>query len=126
MEKEKTTLSEQDMVKAYVEDPKNKDLHIKIAIFLSKAFKNQWFRVVDINRKTAIKSSEEASRIVTGLLLFNLCFSEERDGVLYYRIVLTKQDRLRVLEEYREKQLKQIKNTEQEIEKIKSEIEIEK
>lgn len=119
-------LTDEEVVKAYISNPENKEKHIAMAYVLKEAFKDKWFRVKDINQKTAVKNSNEAARMIVGLQLFGLCTSREYKDVAQFKITLTIEEKLKVLEGYKQNHIKQIELLDQEIEKLKSEVEIEK
>lgn len=119
-------LTDEEVTKAYIADPKNKETHIKIAQLLDNTFKSRWFSIREINTKTAVKNSEEAARMIIGLQLFGLCTSREIRGIAQFKITLTSEQKLRVLEIHKANHIKQIELIDKEIEKLRSEIEIEK
>ena len=119
-------LTDEEVVKAYISNPKNREMHIAMAYTLKEAFKDKWFRIKDINLKTGVKSSNEAARMIVGLQLFGLCTSREYKGVAQFKITLTIEEKLKVLEGYKQNHIKQIELLDQEIEKLRSEAEIEK
>lgn len=114
-------LTDEEVMKAYMEDPKNKELHIQMAHTLQQTFRGKWFRVKDINQKTRVKSSQEAARMIVGLQLFGLCTSREEKGIAQFKITLTVNEKLKVLYNHREKHTKQIELIDAEIEKLKAE-----
>lgn len=119
-------LTDEEVMKAYLQDPKNKELHIQMAHTLQETFRGKWFRVKDINTKTGVKNSNEAARMIVGLQLFGLCTSREIKNVAQFKITLTLEEKLKVLEGHKQNHIKQIELIDQEIEKLKSEAEIEK
>ena len=125
-DQEVPNLTDEEVVKAYISNPKNKEMHVAMAYTLKEAFKDKWFRVKEINQKTGVKSSEEAARMMVGLQLFGLCTARDYKGTAQFKITLTLEEKLKVLEGYKQNHIKQIELIEKEIEKIKSEVEIEK
>lgn len=113
-------LTDEEIMQAYISDSNNKELHIKIAHVLGEQFKNKWFSVLDINRKTAIKSSKEATRMTYGLVLFQLAASREERGKTQFRITITPEQKIKVLEERKETHMKQISLIDIEIEKLQT------
>lgn len=121
MENEKEIqLTDEEILKEYISDPTKKELHVKIAQMLEEQFKDKWFSVKDINRKTAIKSFKEASQMVFGLDLFGLVVSKRRKKEKQYKIILSNDQKIKVLEERRETHIEQIAILDEEIEKLKT------
>ena len=119
-------LTDEEVVKAYISNPKNKEMHVAMAYTLKEIFKDKWFRVKEINQKTGVKSSREAARMMVGLQLFGLCTARDYKGIAQFKIILTVEEKLKVLEGHKQNHIKQIELLNQEIEKLKSEVEIEK
>lgn len=119
-------LTDEEVMKAYISNPKNKEMHIAMAYTLKEVFRDKWFRVKEINRKTGVKNSQEAARMMVGLQLFGLCTAREEKGEVQFKITITPEEKLKVLEGHKQNHIKQIELLDQEIEKLKSEVEIEK
>lgn len=119
-------LTNEEVVKAYVSNPQNREMHVAMAYTLKSTFKDKWFRVKEINRKTGVKSSQEAARMMIGLQLFGLCTAQEVKGATQFKITITPEEKMKVLEGHKQNHIKQIELIDQEIEKLKLEAEIEK
>ena len=121
MENEKEIrLTDEEVLKEYTSDPTKKELHVKIAQMLEEQFEDKWFSVKDINRKTAIKSFKEANQMIFGLDLFGLVVSKMKKREKQYKIILSNDQKIKVLEERREIHTEQIAILDREIEKLKT------
>lgn len=118
------SISNEKMLEEYKNDPENIEKHRKIASVLQQVFPGKWFTAADINRKTAIKSKEEASRLILGLTLFQFCQSRVDRGKTQFRIILTVDDRIEVLMSYRTQHAKQIELLDAEIKKLQKSKEV--
>ena len=123
---QKPQLSQQQILDLYVNDPVNKENHRKIAQQLNKIFPQRWFTIDMVVAKTRLKEKKAAAEMMLALQLFKLC--EAKDGGKNYkhqtkfRITLSVEDRLKVLQEYKDNHLKQIELIDQEIQSLTLEV----
>lgn len=115
-------LSDEQVVKAFLNNKEYRENHHKAAQQLSQVFKSNWFTADDLLKKTKIPDLDQALQLLTGLQLFGLCHSKQ-GGQLYkhklkFQLLLTPQDKLKVLLEEKEQAEKQLSLINQEIEKV--------
>lgn len=118
--------TQDEVVKAYVNDPEVKANHVKIATQLREIFKDGWFSTQDITKKTSIKNIAEATQMMIGVQLFQLC-TTKTGGIknrhqTMFKITLSAEERLKVLEGHKINHLKQIELINKEMEKLTNEI----
>lgn len=127
-------LSDKQAVELYVNDPQNQKTHLTIAQQLQEIFKGQWFSLEMITKQTQIKDIHAASEMMLALQLFKLCTAQE-GGMKFrhktkFKIVISNEDRLKVLLQEKENLSKQMLLVDKEIEsvelKIKNSEQIEK
>lgn len=119
-------LSQEEIIKTYVENEENKANHLKIAEQLNKVFPNKWFTIDMIANKTLMKDKKQISEMMLALQLFNMVVAKQ-GGVNFkhktkFKILLTAEDRLKVLDEHKNNHLKQIELIEVERQKLLQEI----
>lgn len=112
-------LTDEQAVKAYVNDPEIRANHLKMAEQLKSIFDNKWFTVDMIANKTLMKDKKVAAQMMFGLQLFNMVTAAE-GGVNYkhqtkFKLTLSIEDRLKVLEQHKNNHLKQIELIDKEI-----------
>lgn len=113
-------LSDKEVLDNYLNDEEIKNNHRKIAQFLEERFRGNWFSIEQITKKTNIKSIRDATQMMFGLSLFGLSTSKEQDGLTKFKITLSSQERIKVLQEHRENHVKQIELLDAEIAKLQS------
>ena len=119
-------LSQEEIVKMFVENEENKANHLKIAEQLNKVFPNKWFTINMIANKTLMKDKKQIAEMMLALQLFNMVIAKD-GGINFkhqtkFKILLTPEDRLKVLEEHKNNHLKQIELIDKEMEKLLQEI----
>lgn len=125
MEQIKQEKTNEEVVKEYFADPYVKQRHIDAANQLYLIFKNQWFTIRKVIENTLMKNDKEVAQLLMGLRMFNLCDAQDR-GIghkrkTHFKITLSQEDRLKVLESQKNKLLKQIELIDVDIEKVKEE-----
>lgn len=118
-------MTDEEATRAYVADPEVRANHLKMAEQLQSIFGTKWFTIDMINKKTLMKDKPTAMQMMIGLQLFNMVTSAE-GGINYkhqtkFKITISVEDRLKVLEEHKNNHLKQIGLIEKEIESLKLE-----
>lgn len=126
MENNNIKPTDKDVVEAFVQDEQYKKNHQAVAQQLHAVYGKKWFTASDLIKKTRIPTIEEAQQLLIGLQLFGLCTAKQ-GGQLYknqmkFQLMLTPQDKLKVLEDEKERTEKQLALINQEIEKVESEI----
>lgn len=122
---EKVQKSDQEVINEFFQDPIIKERHIDAAKQLYQLFKKDWFTIQKVSQKTLMKDEAQIAQLLMGLRMFHLCDAKDR-GVghkrkTYFKITLSKEDRLKVLEDQKQRLLKQIEFVEKDIEKINQE-----
>jgi len=115
-------LSDEEAIKAYVNDPQIKADHLRIAKELEQVFEKRWFTAEMVAKKTLMKDQGMIAQMMLGLQLFNLVTAAE-GGINYkhqtkFKITISIEDRLKVLDQHKENHLKQIELIDQEKEKL--------
>lgn len=119
-------LSDRQAVELYTSDPEHQAAHLKIAQQLQEVFKGQWFSLEMITKQTRIKDIASAAEMMLALQLFKLCTAQE-GGMKFkhktkFKIVISPEERLKVLILEKENLLKQIILVDNEMEKVSLEI----
>lgn len=120
-------LSDKQAVELYVSDPDNQKAHLDIAKQLQEVFKGQWFSIEMITKQTRIKDRHAASEMMLALQLFKLCTAQD-GGMKFkhqtkFKIIISAEDRLKVLLQEKENLSKQMTLVDSEIDKVQLEIE---
>jgi hypothetical protein len=118
-------LTDEELVSLYVNNEENKANHLRIARQLELVFKNSWFTIEMINKKTLVKQKESATEMMLSMLLFKLCTAQD-GGMKFkhktkYKIMISGEEKLKVLLENKQNHLKQIALIDAEIENIELE-----
>lgn len=124
-EQEEQVKTDQEAINQYFSDPDVKARHVDAANQLYALFKDQWFTISKITEKTLMKDKQQAAQLMMGLRMFNLCDAQDR-GVghkrrTHFRITLLKEERLKVLQNEKDKLLKQLEFLDKDIQKIEQE-----
>jgi hypothetical protein len=118
--------TQEEVTRAYVNDPEVKANHVKIASQLKEIFKDGWFSVENITKKTSIRTVAEATQMMIGVQLFQLCTTRvggiKNRHQTMFKITLSAEERLKVLEGHKINHLKQIELIDKEMENLTSEI----
>ena len=122
IESKPINISDEEAIKAYVADPQIKADHLRIAQELQTVFEKRWFTAEMIADKTLMKDLGIIAQMMLGLQLFNLVTATE-GGINYkhqtkFKITISIEDKLKVLQQHRESHLKQIGLIDQEVEKL--------
>lgn len=124
---ETINLSDEQAVKLYTSNEENKKNHLRIAQQLEVIFEQRWFSIDDIIKKTVIKEKKSAIEMMLALQLFTLCIT--RQGGMkskhetQYKLMISLEEKLKVLEQRKQQHLKQIQLIDDEQRVIVSEIE---
>lgn len=113
-------LTDKEVMDKYLNDETIKANHVKIAEFLEKRFRGNWFTLEQIVKKTNVKSSSEAMQMMLGLHLFGLSTSVDNNGSSKFKITLSSEERIKVLEGHKQNHLDQISLLDAEIAELKS------
>lgn len=117
--------TDQEIVNEFFQDPVIKQRHIDAAKQLYQLFKQDWFTIQKVAQKTLMKDEKQIAQLLMGLRMFNLCDAKDK-GIghkkkTHFKITLLKEERLKVLEDQKQKLLKQIEFIEKDMEKINQE-----
>lgn len=120
------SLSDEQAMQMYLNDPAAKANHLSMAQQLQQLFQQRWFSIDMVAKKSMLKDKKAIAQMMIGLQLFKLCVSQDGGKNFKhqtkFKITIAPEDRLKVLEQYKENHLKQIESLDQEIEKVKQEI----
>lgn len=118
--------TDEQVVQAFVNDEQYKENHKNAALQLQKIFGKKYFTIADLLKQTRISNKSEAEQLLVGLQLFGLVHSKQ-GGQLYknqikFQLMISSEDKLKVLKEEKERAETQLSLINQEIEKVEQEI----
>lgn len=89
--------SAREVLKDYLSDPKVKDNLLSWAKYFEERFHGNWFDMMQVLKKTPLKSAGNATGVLDMLVLANLMHREVRNKVLKFKITLDPNDKIRLL-----------------------------
>lgn len=118
-------MTDEQVMEKYINDPEAKANHLKMAQQLQQLFTERWFTIDHVVSKSLLKDKKVIIQMMVGLQLFKLCIAKEDVNPkrqTRFKITIDPQDRLKVLEEYRENHVKQIELLDKDIDSLKQQI----
>lgn len=86
-----------DIINSFLSDPDIQEKLDLVSIHLNDVSKGNWIGVNQLRKKSKIKDISELTNFLDLLVMSKRAFSKKTDGVLFYKITLNKQQRIKVL-----------------------------
>ena len=99
-EEKGVVLTDQQAVETYLSDPKVVKNLATWAEHIGIKFHNNWFTKEKLIKKTVIRNVDEANQLLGLLILKGHAVQKEINGELKYKVTISKEERLRLLNDH--------------------------
>lgn len=90
-------ISDEEAVKGFIQDEKVQNTLKQAADEFTQTFRDKWFTIGQVNRKTRFKEPADAFSILNMLTLGDFCAMRNDRKMIEYKIILDKKDKADVI-----------------------------
>lgn len=90
--------SPQEIMEAYLKDPVVKQNLINTALDFITIFRGNWFTLEQIRKKTHFKDQDSSIQVIQMMIFSDLCVSKVENNEQKFKIVISKEEKIKELE----------------------------